>query len=166
MSMDPGKWCLAWCAWADGALAQAGLSVIAQQEYREVNALASLHVRAIRERLSSVPERCYVEQMQLTQGRDPTRRKAIKVGNDLLAISNIAASVSSMLGGQLMHVPIRDWKGNAFKTITQARVLKTLEPAEQEILASALHSVRAKLHNNLYDAAGIGLHVLRRYRLR
>lgn len=166
VSIDPGKFCLGWCAWVDNVLTHAGLSVLPVEPRAQVNELASLHVRNIREKLHERPDKVYVEQMQLSQHRDPTRRKAIKVGNDLLAITNIAASVTSMLGGQLVHVPIRDWKSNAFKTVTEARVLNTLDEAERAVLRAALWSVRAKLHHNLYDAAGIGLHITERYRLR
>lgn len=164
--MDPGKWCLAWVAWTDDVLTHAGLSVVPLAPIASVNELASQHVRNIREKLHERPDKVYVEQMQLSQGRDPTRRKAIKVGNDLLAISNIAASVTSMLGGTLVHVPIRDWKGTAWKTVTAARVVNTLAPEERAVIDTALRSVRATLRHNLFDAAGIGLHVTGRYRLR
>jgi Tfp pilus assembly protein PilV len=131
-----------------------------------VNVLAAIHEHNIRQCFSGHPDQVYVEQMSLNTGRDYSRGKAIRTANDLLVITNIAASVVSLLGGELVHVPVGTWKGSCPKTVTKNRVLATLDKTERQVLEASFRGVRSSLHNNLYDAAGIGLYAARRYFLR
>jgi hypothetical protein len=164
--MDPGKLCLGWCVWTNKVLTHAGLSVVVVPPRTTVKVLAYLHWWNIRGRWTGCPNQVYVEQMSLNSGRDRTRGKAIRTGNDLLLITNIAASVTSMLGGELVHVPVSTWKGSCEKTVTKNRVLNTLDKEELGVLEAALLGVKQSLHHNLFDAAGLGLHATGRYRIR
>jgi len=165
LALDPGKVCLGWCAFKDNVLTHAGLSVIAPAPRTRVNVLAAIHEHNIRQCFSGHPSQVYVEQMSLNTGRDYSRGKAIRTANDLLVITNIAASVVSLLGGELVHVPIGTWKSGP-KVITKNRVLATLTPDELDVLNGALRGVRPSIGHNLFDAAGIGLYATRRYRIR
>lgn len=165
VSLDPGKWCLGWCVWEDNTLTHAGLSVVPQRPRATANTIGGDHYANIRARWSGRPTWTCVEQMQLSTGRDRTRGKAIRTANDLLMITNVAARVVSMLGGELVHVAIGTWKGSCSKIVTRNRVWAQLNKAESEVLHSALSSVRASLQHNLFDSVGIGLWATQRYRL-
>jgi hypothetical protein len=164
VSIDPGKLCLPFCVWTDNVLTHAGMSVLPPGS-GSANVIAAQHWANIQKRWDGQPRRVYVEQMSLNTGRDTTRGKAIRTGNDLLLITNIAATLASLMQGELVHVPISTWKGSSPKSVTRNRVLATLRKEEQIILHNALVGVRPSLFHNLYDAAGIGLWATRRYRL-
>jgi hypothetical protein len=166
LSIDPGKKVLPYCVWQDNVLTHAGLSVLDVSPRLTADSLAHLHVSHIRQRWTGKPDRVFVEQMQLNTGRDSTRGKAIATGNDLLMITHVASTVASLLGGQLVHVPIGTWKGTAPKTVTMNRARATLALPERAVMIAAMQGVRASLHHNLYDAAGIGLWACGRYVVR
>jgi hypothetical protein len=167
VTIDPGKKVLPYCIGHNGFLTHAGLSVLDVSPRTTPDVLARMHHEHIR-RIPNLPriDRVYVEQMQLNTGRDSTRGKAIATGNDLLTITHVASTVASLLGGQLVHVPIGSWKGTAPKHVTKNRAILTLTQPERALIAQALIGVKSSLHHNLWDAAGIFLHATGRYVVR
>jgi hypothetical protein len=168
-TIDPGKWCLPWCAWQPTReLAYAGLSLVGKVPGMPVERIARLHYENIARNCPELFERVHIEQLSLNSGRDKTRGKAIATGNDLLELTSIAALVAGYLRASVTYHPVNTWKGTAPKEITRNRVRATLGPLELHVLDAALAAVGRKksLHHNLYDAAGIGLHATGRYRIR
>ena len=163
LSIDPGKWVLPWCIWVDEQLHSCGISVVEPWPRPKPEAIAVRHYCNI-PGFAGHAERAYVEQLSLNVGRDRTRGKAIATGNDLLTLTQIAAAVIGDLGVPVTYLPVNTWKGSAPKLVTQNRVKATLSPRELEVFALGLTGVKKSLWHNLFDAAGIGLYAVGRYR--
>jgi hypothetical protein len=169
-SIDPSSGAtsaLGWAAWASNELVCAGLvrGLRAKldskcQHYADAVKLGS-HV------FGSGRRAVFVEQMQMSQGRDGSgeKRTIIAKANDLLELQAVGAYVAGALGGSLCYVPVGTWKGSAPKHVTEARARAALSPAELAIVEAELARHRGGLGHNLWDAVGIGLHATGRYRL-
>ena len=161
LSIDPGKWVLPWCIWDDNELVRCGLSQLEKHPRPKPENIAHYHASYIPE---WVFDRVYIEQLSLNSGRDNSRGKAIATGNDLLMLTSVAALVAGHLNAPVTYLPVNTWKGSAPKLVTQNRVKATLTARELEVFALGLTGVKKSLHHNLYDAAGIGLYAVGRYR--
>lgn len=179
VSIDPGLWNLPWCVWLDGALTHCGLSRLKPKtviQSSDLPAIAAWHYSGIRfdclTLAQTPPDHVYIEQLSLNSGRDSTRGKALSTGNALLQITSVAALVAGHLRAPVTYVPVRTWLGTAPPSVTKARVLKTLDPDELQILQRAIDALphrkgkESSLAHNLYDAAGLGLWATGRYRIR
>ena len=162
VSLDPGLWCLPWCVWDDNVLVRCGLSVLAKYPRPKPESIAHNHALDIKSRDSI--DQVYIEQLSLNSGRDSSRGKAIATGNDLLLLTSVAALVAGHLNAPVTYLPVNTWKGSAPKLVTQNRVKATLTTRELEVFALGLTGVKKSLHHNLYDACGIGLYAVGRYR--
>lgn len=83
--------------------------------------------------------------------------------NDLVDLAVQAGFVGGWYGSSnTTWVLPRQWKGQVPKSVTQARVLKELSQGERDVVEAAV--VKRSVRHNLFDAIGIGLWKLGRYK--
>lgn len=87
--------------------------------------------------------------------------------NDLLELAGVAGCLYAILEPKVRRrVEPREWKGQVSKVICQLRVNKRLSPEEAAriVLPSTRTGKPSELAHNVYDAIGIGLWAVGRWR--
>lgn len=82
--------------------------------------------------------------------------------NDMLKIAALAGGAMAYRSDSVAVTPA-EWKGQETKEITERRVRERLSNKELLIVEQYLETLAKRLHNNVWDAVGIGLWACGRY---
>lgn len=159
LAVDPGLACLGWSFWLLNTsepclLLRAGfLPPVEGRGPRAWQAAARALVDTI-PGTSPEPDLVVVETMQLyARGKGGPG-----VADDLLELQGVAGAViGSFPEAEVLGVLPSEWKGQVTKAVTLARVRAWLE-AEDYSLGTVRWPQAPRLHHNVADAIGIGLH--------
>lgn len=161
ITVDPGKWILAWGNWDGPEMTHVGLSILPEMPLwhpaSKLGVLAERHHHQIVMSIGAQSTDVLLEEMVHYPGQ--TAHVADAKAADLLELQAIGAMVAGRLAGpwSIRMTPARDWKGSVPKEVTQNHVDRALSTKETAVLDAAKKKVKAKLHHNLYDVAGMGL---------
>jgi len=160
-SVDPGyakDKGIAWAGWhADRSVASVGM---VRSSARRIEDRIAEYVQADTA-LRHCTHGIYVESPRIYN------EKRTKKPNDILKLGLVAGSV---LGAALAIQPQpayfyspKAWKGSLPKHVAERRMReRILTPEEIAIIERALRELPASLHNDVWDAVGVGLHGLGR----
>lgn len=157
LSLDPAKHKLPWALWRDGVLSGVGMPRCDSELPLEKACVALAGACGIR----LAPWDLVVMEQPQVYGRLQDQKGD---QNDLIEVGIAGAYVAATLGGQLRLVKPSQWKGQMPKRLTEPRVRARLSAQECVVLDRGLEQIPPSLRHNVYDAAGIGLHELRRWR--
>lgn len=179
LSIDPGRWKVAWAFWEGTELAGCGVSRLPKRD-RNLDESIDYFIGTIASELkgSDICQYSVVERMKYYPGRGKGD------ANSLLDLQAIGGAVGAKLAQNLKLVYPSEWKANRPKDVCQreverqlsrSRFRKELNPetgvlesveyaySEREIFDEALKVLPKDIKHDLYDAVGIGLSFHRRW---
>ena len=159
VSWDPGLRESGYAVFQGSELIEAG-AIYARDGEKGARQWVAMAKEVYKVLLEFRPDTFVFEQMQTRRGRADAHAALI----ELSIISGMVAGLGIDLGVEPVAVPANVWTKGRNKLANQGIIEKLLGTPELQVLEEALEETKKTNHKEVYDAIGIGLYSVRRWR--